>query len=325
MSKVLVAGSTGYVGGRLVPELLDAGHSVRCIVRNPAKLGDAQWRTRVDIVHGDVTDEISVDAALEDIEVVYYLVHSMTGSENFEALDRSAAACVARAAQRRGTGRSCISVGWAAMTTRTCLATSAAGTRWGGSWRADPRPSSNCGLRSHRIRVGEFRDVAVPRRGASRHGGPEMGVQSLSTGRHPRRARCAGGRSRGHRDRAPRRRDRRPGCTDLSRDDADLRGGRRSRSSDRDSSPAPHPAALVPLDQPGHPTAGEPRSPARRQPRGGRHRPPPPPAALSRPGERDPVPPRGRASPGPIGQPPRRHPVVGRLPARPVTRGSDAQ
>ena len=59
----------------------------------------------IDIVHGDVTEQRSVDAALEDIDVVYYLVHSMTGSENFEALDRTAAACVARAAQRRGTGR----------------------------------------------------------------------------------------------------------------------------------------------------------------------------------------------------------------------------
>jgi len=105
MSKVLVAGSTGYVGGRLVPELLDAGHTVRCIVRDPAKLGDAPWRTRVDVVHGDVTELGSIEAALDDIEVVYYLVHSMTGSDNFEALDRTAAACVARAAQRRGTGR----------------------------------------------------------------------------------------------------------------------------------------------------------------------------------------------------------------------------
>src|SRR6476620_3401365 len=105
MSKVLVAGSTGYVGGRLVPELLDAGHTVRCVVRDPAKLGDAPWHAHVDIVRGDVTEQRSIDAALEDIDVVYYLVHSMTGSENFEALDRTAAACVAQAAQSRGTGR----------------------------------------------------------------------------------------------------------------------------------------------------------------------------------------------------------------------------
>jgi len=105
MSKVLVAGSTGYVGGRLVPELLDAGHTVRCIVRDPAKLGDAPWLADIDVAHGDVTEQRSVDAALENIDVVCYLVHSMTGSENFEVLDRTAAACVARAAQRRGTGR----------------------------------------------------------------------------------------------------------------------------------------------------------------------------------------------------------------------------
>ena len=44
MSTVLVTGATGYIGGRLVPELLAAGHTVRCLARNPAKLGDEPWR-----------------------------------------------------------------------------------------------------------------------------------------------------------------------------------------------------------------------------------------------------------------------------------------
>jgi uncharacterized protein YbjT (DUF2867 family) len=105
MASVLVAGATGYVGGRLVPELLDAGHSVRCVVRDPAKLGDAWWRDRVEVVRGDVTDAASMDVALSGIDIAYYLVHSMAGSRDFEAQDRVAAKCVADAADRAGTGR----------------------------------------------------------------------------------------------------------------------------------------------------------------------------------------------------------------------------
>lgn len=41
--RCLVTGATGYIGGRLVPELLDAGHSVRCLARTPEKLRDHPW------------------------------------------------------------------------------------------------------------------------------------------------------------------------------------------------------------------------------------------------------------------------------------------
>lgn len=55
MKLVCVTGATGYIGGRLVEPLLDAGHAVRCLARNPAKLARAPWRHRVEVVAGDVT------------------------------------------------------------------------------------------------------------------------------------------------------------------------------------------------------------------------------------------------------------------------------
>ena len=51
---ILLTGATGYIGGRLVPELLAAGHTVRCLARNPGKLEDASWSDRVEVVAGDV-------------------------------------------------------------------------------------------------------------------------------------------------------------------------------------------------------------------------------------------------------------------------------
>lgn len=56
MLRCLVAGATGYIGGRLVPELLGAGYQVRCLARTPAKLRDHPWARDVEVVRGDVTD-----------------------------------------------------------------------------------------------------------------------------------------------------------------------------------------------------------------------------------------------------------------------------
>lgn len=85
----LVTGATGYIGGRLVPELLDAGHRVRCLARSPERLRDHPWAGRAEVVRGDVTDPDSVAAALRGIDVAYYLVHALgtgSGSASFEML-----------------------------------------------------------------------------------------------------------------------------------------------------------------------------------------------------------------------------------------------
>jgi uncharacterized protein YbjT (DUF2867 family) len=95
--RCVVFGATGYLGGRLVPVLLDAGHEVRAVARDPGKLDDVPWRDRVEVVRGDVTDAASVEAAVAGQEVVYYLVHSLH-QRDFVDVDREAARTVARAA-----------------------------------------------------------------------------------------------------------------------------------------------------------------------------------------------------------------------------------
>jgi len=102
--RCVVFGATGYLGARLVPELLSAGHDVRVLARQPAKLDDVPWRDRVDVVEGDVTDGESVQQALAGQQVLYYLVHSLLRSD-FVDLDARAASIVADAAVRAGLAR----------------------------------------------------------------------------------------------------------------------------------------------------------------------------------------------------------------------------
>ncbi|MGW0654084.1 SDR family oxidoreductase [Streptomyces umbrinus] len=89
--RCLVTGATGYIGGRLVPELLAAGHRVRCMARSPGALRDHEWAADVEVVRGDVTDPESVAGAMKDIDVAYYLVHALGTGKGFEETDRRAA------------------------------------------------------------------------------------------------------------------------------------------------------------------------------------------------------------------------------------------
>ena len=103
--RVLVTGATGYIGGRLVPRLLDSGYSVRVLVRSPQKLTDVPWADQVEIVRGDLGDLGSVQIACIGIDVLYYLVHSMGAHGDFERTERIAAANVARAVAEAGVSR----------------------------------------------------------------------------------------------------------------------------------------------------------------------------------------------------------------------------
>ncbi|MGI5478922.1 SDR family oxidoreductase [Streptomyces lavendofoliae] len=101
----LVTGATGYIGGRLVPELLAAGHRVRCLARSPDKLRDHPWTDRVEVARGDVTDEESVRAAMSGVDVAYYLVHALGSGRDFEETDRTAARIFGRRAREAGVRR----------------------------------------------------------------------------------------------------------------------------------------------------------------------------------------------------------------------------
>ena len=100
-----MTGATGYVGGRLVPKLLERGHSVRVIVRDHHRLDDVPWMDAVDIVEGDLVDQSAVARAVEGRDVVYYLVHSMSSSGDFEKIERQVATTMAREARTAGVKR----------------------------------------------------------------------------------------------------------------------------------------------------------------------------------------------------------------------------
>ncbi|MFJ9738303.1 SDR family oxidoreductase [Streptomyces sp. NPDC101166] len=101
----LVTGATGYIGGRLVPELLAAGHRVRCLARSPERLRDHEWAGRAEVVRGDVTDADSVGEAMRGVDVAYYLVHALGTGTDFEETDRRAARIFGERARAAGVRR----------------------------------------------------------------------------------------------------------------------------------------------------------------------------------------------------------------------------
>ena len=101
----LVTGASGYIGGRLVPELLAAGHPVRCMARDPAKLVGRPWLGEVETARADALDPRAVRRALQGASTAYYLIHSIGGHGSFEEQDRAAARIFASAARAAGLRR----------------------------------------------------------------------------------------------------------------------------------------------------------------------------------------------------------------------------
>jgi uncharacterized protein YbjT (DUF2867 family) len=89
---VLVTGSTGYVGGRLVPQLLSSGHRVRVLGRSLAKLQSRPWARDplLEMVQADVLDLASLKKASQGCWAAFYLVHSMAAKCRISRYSREA-------------------------------------------------------------------------------------------------------------------------------------------------------------------------------------------------------------------------------------------
>ena len=103
--RLLVTGATGYIGGRLIPELLERGHEVRVLARHPERLSERSWIDRVDVLAGDAADPAAMARAMEGVEGAYYLMHSLTAGHGFEVHERHMATVFGHEASRAGVRR----------------------------------------------------------------------------------------------------------------------------------------------------------------------------------------------------------------------------
>lgn len=102
--RVLVTGASGFIGARLVPALLSQGKTVRVLARTPAKL-DRAWRDDVEICEGDATEKSDLRRALANVDVAYYLLHSMDGKGDFIERDKKLAQGFADVAREQSVSR----------------------------------------------------------------------------------------------------------------------------------------------------------------------------------------------------------------------------
>ena len=102
---VLVTGATGYIGGRLVPRLLEAGYRVRCLVRDARRLQGRPWSEQVEVVEGDATRPETLPPAMAGVWAAYYFIHSLSDTANYRERDMAVARSFSQAAKAAGVER----------------------------------------------------------------------------------------------------------------------------------------------------------------------------------------------------------------------------
>ncbi|MDZ7716121.1 MAG: SDR family oxidoreductase [Balneolaceae bacterium] len=105
--RCLVTGVTGYIGGRLVPKLLEEGYDISVMSRDAGRLQGRQWIDEVEVIEADVLKPETLSGVMEDIDIAYYLIHSMSGKENedFHQRDIQAAENFGREAKKHDVSR----------------------------------------------------------------------------------------------------------------------------------------------------------------------------------------------------------------------------
>ena len=102
--RVMLTGATGYVGGRLLHRLEQAGFAVTCLARHPDALAP-KVGPETHIVQGDLVTGAGLDEAMAGADVAYFMVHSMGAHGDYLAADRAAARNFGDAARRQGVRR----------------------------------------------------------------------------------------------------------------------------------------------------------------------------------------------------------------------------
>jgi uncharacterized protein YbjT (DUF2867 family) len=102
---VLVTGATGYIGGRLVPRLLEAGYQVRCLARDGRRLQGRPWSDQVEVVEGDATRPETLPPAMAGVWAAYYFIHSLSDTPDYRERDMALARSFSQAAKAAGVER----------------------------------------------------------------------------------------------------------------------------------------------------------------------------------------------------------------------------